>query len=122
MPQLPPLALGKHSINLDEIKKQYGAPPWGHRVVMTDQITGVVICQAPGYPNDKHYHIHDEWWLVLEGEIHWEIEGQSELVRAKVGDFVFAPKNHYHHIHVAGDKPAIRLAISVTGDEHLHDK
>ena len=75
MSQLPPLAVGKHSINLDEIKKQYGTPPWGHRVVITDQMMGMVICQAPGHPNDKHYHIYDEWWIVLEGEIHWEMEG-----------------------------------------------
>ena len=122
MPQISPLAVGNHCISLEEIKKQYGPPPWGHRVVITDQMTGTVICQAPGHPNDKHYHIYDEWWVVLEGEIHWEMEGQSEPVRAKVGDFVFAPKNHFHHIHVVGDKPAIRLAISVTGEGHRHDK
>ena len=50
MPQLLPLAVGKHSINLDEIKKQYGTPPWGHRIVVTDQMTGVVIGTLTGLP------------------------------------------------------------------------
>ena len=122
MEQLSSLSAGNPSINLDEIKKQYGDPPWAHRVVMTGQISGVVICQAPGHPNDKHYHIYDEWWLVMEGEITWEIEGESEAVRAKAGDFVLAPKNCYHLISIVGDKPAIRLAISVTGEEHRFDK
>jgi len=78
MSQLPPLAVGNHSINIDEIKKQYGTPPWGYPVVVTDQTTRMVICQAP--------------------------------------------RNHYRHIDVVGDKPGIRLAISVTGEKHRHDK
>ena len=117
-----PLEMGNNSISLKEIKQEHGSPPWGDRVVVTEQMQGTVICQAPGHPNDRHYHLHDEWWVVLEGEIHWEIEGLPEPVKAQVGDFVFVPKNHYHHIHVKGDKPAIRLAISVAGETHLHER
>ena len=113
---------GVHSTNLEEVKSRHGDPPWIERLVSTDEMQSMLICQPPGHPNDKHYHNHDEWWLVMEGEIHWEIEGQSEPVKAKTGDFVFVPKRHYHHIHVKGDKPAIRLAISVAGEKHLHDK
>lgn len=113
---------GLFSIGLEEIKRRRGAPPWGERVVVSDQITGTVICQAPGTPNDRHYHIYDEWWVVLEGEIHWEIEGEAEPVRAKAGDFVYVPKNTFHHIHVKGDRPAIRLAVSVTGEGHRHER
>ena len=116
------LTTGFHSISLDDVKSRHGDPPWNDSVVFTDEMQGTLICQSPGHPNDKHYHKHDEWWLVMEGEIHWEIEGQSEPVKAKTGDFVFVPKHHYHHIHVKGNKPAIRLAISVAGETHLHDK
>jgi len=49
----------------------------------------------------------------MEGEIHWEIEGQAEPVKAKAGDIVFVPKEHFHHIHVKGDKPAIRLVKGI---------
>ncbi|MBI4640596.1 MAG: cupin domain-containing protein [Candidatus Tectomicrobia bacterium] len=107
---------------LEELKKSKGDPPWAEPVVITDQNVGTVICQAPGHPNDRHYHIYDEWWLVLEGEIHWEIEGRSEPVKARSGDFVFVPKNHFHHIHVKGDSPTIRLAISVPGEPHRHER
>jgi quercetin dioxygenase-like cupin family protein len=117
-----PLKSGFHSISLTDIKSRHGDPPWAEFVVSTDEMQSILICQPPGHPNDKHYHHHDEWWVVMEGEIHWEIEGQPEPVKAKVGDFVFVPKEHYHHIHVKGDKPAIRLAISVAGESHLHDK
>jgi len=113
---------GNHLVNLEELKREKGEPPWAQRVVVTDQMCGTVIRQAPGHPNDKHYHIYDEWWLVLEGEIHWEIEGVPEPVEAGPGDFVFVPKHHFHHIHVKGDKPAIRLAVSVAGEPHRHEK
>jgi len=116
------LKSGLHSISLADIKSRHGDPPWVEFLVSTDEMQSVLICQPSGHPNDKHYHHHDEWWLVMEGEIHWEIEGQSEPVKAKAGDFVFVPKEHYHHIHVKGDKPAIRLAISAAGETHLHDK
>ena len=113
---------GNFLVNLEELKRTRGDPPWGERVTATDQIVGTVICQAPGHHNDKHYHIYDEWWLVLEGEIHWEIEGVHEPVKAGPGDFVLVPKSHFHHIHVKGDKPAIRLAIGVAGESHRHEK
>jgi len=111
-----------NSISLENIKSKHGDAPWAELIVATDEMQGTLICQSPGHPNDKHYHHHDEWWIVLEGEIHWEIEGHPEPVKAKAGDFVFVPKEHYHHIHVKGDKPSIRLAISAAGERHLHDK
>lgn len=107
---------------LAEIKERQGTPPWGVRVAITENVVGTLICQAPGHPNDRHYHIRDEWWLVLEGEIDWEIEGQAERVHARAGDFVFVPKGTFHHIHVVGDRPAIRLALSFPGEPHRHER
>ena len=107
---------------LEEVKKKHGDPPWSERIIITDQIVGTLICQPPDHPNDRHYHIYDEWWVVMKGEIHWEMEGQSEVVKARAGDIVFAPKNHFHLIHPTGDGPSIRLAISVPGEPHRHER
>ncbi len=43
-------------------------------------------------------------------------------MKVKAGDFVFAPKNRWHHIEILGDKPAIRIAISRLGERHLYDR
>ena len=43
-------------------------------------------------------------------------------VEVKQGDFVFAPKDIWHHISVVGDKPAIRVAMSAIGEFHRYDK
>jgi mannose-6-phosphate isomerase-like protein (cupin superfamily) len=112
------LGAGKLHTRLDEIKRTKGAPPWVDKLVVNDQIVGTLICQPPGHPNDRHYHLVDEWWLVVEGEIDWEIEGQADPVHARAGDVVFAPANHFHHIRPRGTVPTIRLAITPPGEFH----
>ncbi len=107
------------SIALEEIKRQKGPPNWSVRVVVGDKFTVTAICQAPGTVNDRHYHIEDECWYVAEGEIDWVFDDQ--VVHAKAGDFVFAPAHRWHHIFPKGDKPSIRIAVSVTGEFHRHE-
>lgn len=107
---------------LDEIKERMGPPPWSTLLTLTDEMQAVVIYQAPGTPNDRHYHLHDEWWVVMEGEISWEMEGYDEPVIASAGDFVLAPRNTFHHIRVLGDTPAVRIGITVVGEFHRHDR
>ena len=58
------LGVGTLHARVDEIKRSKGAP-----VVVNDQIVGTLICQPPGHSTDRHYHLTDEWWVVLEGEI-----------------------------------------------------
>ena len=107
---------------LAEVKARHPEPPWSEPLAVTEYVIGVLICQGPGHPNDRHYHLRDEWWIVLEGEIDWEMEGRAEPIHARAGDFVFAPANTFHHIHVRGDRPAIRLAISSPGEFHRHER
>jgi quercetin dioxygenase-like cupin family protein len=107
---------------VEEIKRAKGAPPWIEKMVVNDQIVGTLICQPPGHPTDRHYHLTDEWWVVLEGEIDWEIEGQAAPIRARAGDLVFAPANHFHHIRPTGSGPTIRLAITPPGEFHRHER
>src|SRR6266536_3989395 len=82
----------------------------------------ILICQPPGHPTDRHYHLTDEWWVVLEGEIDWEIEGQPAPVHARAGDLVLVPANHFHHIRPTGRGPSIRLAITPPGEFHRHER
>jgi mannose-6-phosphate isomerase-like protein (cupin superfamily) len=112
-----------NSISLEKIKAEMGPPPWGRPVVVADHIRGTVICQNSGQINDRHCHDYDEWWVILEGEIDWVIEGREDRpVKAKAGDFVFAPAQTFHQIYPTGGKPSIRLAISLPGSGHLHER
>ncbi len=108
--------------SLEEIKARHGAPPWNERIIMNDRMVCTVICQHPGQENDWHYHLVDEWWMIAEGELAWEIEGEDAPHHVKAGDFILVPANRFHLIHVLGDRPAIRLAVSYTGEYHRHER
>jgi mannose-6-phosphate isomerase-like protein (cupin superfamily) len=91
-------------------------------VVLTDDIQAFLICHPPGQPNDTHYHHHDEWWVVLQGEIDWYIEGQTAPIHARAGDFVFGPKHLWHHLEPVGTQPSVRVAINARGEFHRYDR
>lgn len=48
------------NVNIEELKARHGPPPWHERLVSNDRYVVTVICQAPGHPNDWHYHLTDE--------------------------------------------------------------
>ncbi|MDE0185613.1 MAG: cupin domain-containing protein [Candidatus Poribacteria bacterium] len=112
-----------NNISLEDIKKMMGPPPWSHPVVLAEHVVGVVIYQNPGHINDRHCHDYDEWWVVLEGEIEWVIEGREDRpVKASAGDFVYVPARCFHHIFPKGDKPSVRVGIALPGHGHLHER
>jgi len=116
--RIPLMEIGTLQARLGDLKAKKGAPPWSEAMVMTDDIQAFIICHAPGHPNDTHYHLHDEWWVVLQGEIDWYIEGAPAPIHARAGDFVFGPKNLWHHVAPVGSEPTIRVAINARGDEN----
>jgi mannose-6-phosphate isomerase-like protein (cupin superfamily) len=120
--RIPLLEPGKLQTRLDTLKATKGAPPWSEALVLTDDIQAFIICHPPGQPNDTHYHLHDEWWVVLQGEIVWHIEDEPAPIRARAGDFVFGPKNRWHHLEPVGTEPTIRVAINARGEFHRYDR
>ncbi len=119
----PLLSAALNSVSLEEVKKEMGPPNWNRHVVSLDHIRGVIICQNSGTVNDNHCHNYDEWWVILEGEIDWVIEGREDNpVQAKAGDFVFVPALTFHHIFPKGGKPSIRLGMALPGQGHVHER
>jgi quercetin dioxygenase-like cupin family protein len=120
--RIPLLGPGKFQTRLAAIRAEKGVPPWSEALVLTDDIQAFLIGHAPGQPNDTHYHLHDEWWVVVQGEIDWYIEGEAETIHARAGDFVFGPKNRWHHIEPVGHELTIRIAINARGELHRYDR
>lgn len=120
--RIPLLELGSLQGRLPDLIAKKGEPPWSEALVLTDDIQAFLICHPPGQPNDTHYHHHDEWWVVLQGEIDWYIEGQAGPIHARAGDFVFGPKRLWHHLEPVGSTPSIRMAINARGEFHRYDR
>ena len=84
---------------------------WSHCLVNTESNSCTLICQLPGEGNRLHYHKDwNEWWLILQGEWIWSIDGEDKII--KEGDHVFIEKEKWHKITASGNKPAIRMAVS----------
>jgi mannose-6-phosphate isomerase-like protein (cupin superfamily) len=118
----PILSGALNHISLQEIKAAKGPPNWSHAVALADHVVGVVIYQESGTENDNHCHAYDEWWIVMEGEIDWVIEGRDDPVQAKAGDFVFVPARTFHKIFPKGDGPSVRVGVALPGHGHLQQR
>lgn len=110
------------SVSVEALKSRHHGPPWVETLVDNDRYRISAICQSPGHANDWHYHLTDECWYIYEGSLSWTLEGREEPVVVKAGDWILAPANACHYIEVLGDRPAIRVAISYTGEFHRHQR
>jgi quercetin dioxygenase-like cupin family protein len=116
------LQAGSLKVAVEEVKARRGPAPWSERIVANDNFVVTVIHQNPGHRNDWHYHLVEEAWYVHEGELSWTIEGEPEPIHVRAGEWILAPANRFHLIQVHGDRPAIRVAISVAGEPHRHER
>ena len=66
------------------------------------------------------YHDWDEWWYIVKGEWEWMIEGEKKKIN--MGDVIFIERNRKHKITAAGNKMAIRLAVSRYDVDHVYAK
>jgi mannose-6-phosphate isomerase-like protein (cupin superfamily) len=113
---LPPNAT---RVTLDDLFRTYGGAPWAHHLIQNSHVRANIICQEPGPKPRGHWHpTSDEWWVVLLGEMEWEIE-EVGVYRVRSGDAICAPRGHCHKIRVLGDGPAVRLTVGASGRQHL---
>jgi len=121
--RLPILDVGSLHARLDDILAGRDLDkPWSEALILSDDVQAFFILHPPGTPNDTHYHEHDEWWVVMRGEINWHIEGEAEPIRARAGDFVLCPKFRNHHLEPVGSEPSVRIAINTRGEFHHYDR
>ena len=87
---------------------KHGDPPWAERILHDGRNDAVLICDVPGAENDPHV-LPDfvEWWIVLQGEMVWEI-GDYPPVRASKGDVVMAPRGRRHMIKTVGSENSLQ--------------
>ena len=81
------------------------------RVVNSTSNSACLITQSKGEGNRLHYHPDwDEWWLILQGQWLFTIEGNEHIV--STNQLIKIPRNSWHQIQAISDEPATRLAVS----------
>jgi mannose-6-phosphate isomerase-like protein (cupin superfamily) len=103
-------------INLSELASanpNYRGGHWVHDdVALADVLYGYASKLPPLNEKDRgHYHPEcSEYWLIMEGQIRYAIEGQGVII-ASEGDVVYAAKSTFHAPRFWGEGPSCRLAM-----------
>lgn len=90
-----------------------GETEWSEWVVKDDYLWSQYIQSAPGSKVAPRFRPDTrEWWVILEGEIRFEIEGQEPFV-ARRRSMVQVPPQTIYSMETVGDQPAIRFETNI---------
>jgi mannose-6-phosphate isomerase-like protein (cupin superfamily) len=103
-----------------DVMEQMGPPPWSVRLIQDERNLVTLIANGPGTGNRPHWHRDfDEWWIVLAGQLQWELTG-GVVVQAQKDDLVWVPRGTVHHITNVGQESSLRLAIAMPPAVHIY--
>jgi len=109
-----------HTRLADLKAKNQGKAEWSEWVVKDDYLWTQYIQSAPGSKVSPRFHPDTrEWWVVLEGELRFQIEGQEPFV-AKRRSIVQVPGQTIYSIETVGNTPAIRVETNIPNAQTLY--
>jgi mannose-6-phosphate isomerase-like protein (cupin superfamily) len=111
-----------HTKLADLRAKHKGQADWREVIVNDSHLHSEYIQASPGTKVSKRFHPDTrEWWVIMDGEIRFDIEGQSPVV-AKKGSMVQVPMQTIYSMEVIGDKPALRFETNIANAKTLYPK
>ena len=86
-----------------DLKAKYsGKANWREVIVNDDHLHAEYIQTAPGTKVSRRYHPDTrEWWVVMDGEVRFDIEGQDSFI-AKKGSMVQVPAQTAYSLESVG--------------------
>jgi quercetin dioxygenase-like cupin family protein len=88
-----------------------GQADWRETIVNDDYFKAEYISMAAGAKVTPRFHPDTRaWWIVMDGEIRFDIEGQDSFI-ARKGSMVQVPMQTIYSMQVVGDKPALRFEV-----------
>lgn len=111
----------KPHTKLAEVKAAHvGQKEWRQLVVDDDHLHGEYIWSPAGAKTPRRFHPDTrEWWVVLEGEIRFEIEGQEPFV-AGHNSMVQVPMQTIYSMETVGGKPSLRWEVNIAKAKTLY--
>jgi mannose-6-phosphate isomerase-like protein (cupin superfamily) len=109
-----------HTKLKDLLAKNKGKSNWSETVVNDEWLRSDYIMAPPGTKVSRRFHPDTrEWWVIMDGQIRFDIEGQDSLV-AKKGSMVQVPAQTIYSMEVIGDKPALRFETNIAKAKTLY--
>lgn len=119
-PWVPP---NKPHTKLTDLKAKYkGKADWREVIVSDDHLQAEYISMAPGGKVSRRFHPDTrEWWVVMDGQIRFEIEGQQPFVATK-GSMVQVPMQTIYAMETVGEQPSLRFEVNIAKAKTLYPK
>lgn len=110
----------KPRTRLAELKaKHKTAANWSELVVNDEHLRGEWISMAPGTKVSPRFHPDTRaWWVVMGGQIRFDIEGQEPFVATK-GSMVMQT---IYSMEAVGNEPALRFEVNIAKAKTLFPK
>jgi mannose-6-phosphate isomerase-like protein (cupin superfamily) len=109
-----------HTKLVDLLAKHKGSSGWREVIVDDDHLNAVYIAEAPGTKTPRRFHPDTrEWWVVMDGQIRFSIDGQESFV-AKKGWLVQVPMRTPYSMETIGDKPSLRFEVNIAHARTLY--
>jgi mannose-6-phosphate isomerase-like protein (cupin superfamily) len=97
----------------DLLTQHKGQQNWTETVVSDASLHADYISMAPGVKTPRQFHPDTRaWWIVQDGQIRFNIEGQEPFVASK-GYLVQVPYRNVFSLETVGDKPSLRLEVNI---------
>jgi len=111
----------KPHTKLSEVKaKHKGEANWTEPIVSDNLLHSDYIYSAPGSKVSKRFHSDTrEWWIVMAGQIRFEIEGQDPFVATK-GSMVQVPYQTIYSMETIGNEPSLRFEVNIANAHTLY--
>jgi mannose-6-phosphate isomerase-like protein (cupin superfamily) len=111
-----------HTKLADLRAKHKSKADWRETIVNDDYFRAEYISMAPGTKVSQRFHPDTRvWWIVMDGQIRFDIEGQDSLIATK-GSMVQVPMQTIYSMEAIGDRPALRFEVNPARGKTLYPR
>src|SRR3954447_11898325 len=106
----------------DLLTKHSGQASWRETVVDDDHLNAAYVSMGPGEKTPPRMHPDTrEWWVVTDGQIRFDIEGQESFTASK-GWLVQVPYRTIYSMETVGAKPSLRFEVNIAHAKYVYPK
>jgi mannose-6-phosphate isomerase-like protein (cupin superfamily) len=97
-----------------------GEANWREAIVRDKTLYADYVYSAPGTKVSRRFHPDTrEWWIVMAGQIRFEIEGQDSFIATK-GSMVQVPMQTIYAMETVGSEPSLRFEVNISDAHTLY--
>ena len=110
-----------HTKLKDLLAAHKGQSDWREVIVDDSLLHSEYVQVKPGAATRRGLHPDTRaWWVVMDGQVKFDIEGVGEVMAAK-GSFVQVPMKTLVTYQAVGDKPALMFETNIAGAKTLYE-